>query len=319
MQWHLGNIFTQVVWLITLPGDCLRSVYYSDQSIIVLVEQCALYFFQVCIVVVLFNSHWPSCPLVYNVWKVFLWRCTLQCVILARPAKDHTAARQTDHTYPLTHQCARGLLTQWILLLTSNFLFHQLILRSFSHLATDMPTNNSGGFWNFTFIASLIHCVSHTPDISIAIEHHLEYVSNYPMWRPDKVWRIGFIQGVSRIKAYFNSLTFVAQGFLKYLLQHESRLFSLSACSEPMMEMQRVLGIGIGSNEDEIVPRPPNLMNLSNWTWSWLCGLVCAYRLVDVVALSAGCTPNETKVPRGPISPIREVYVQFLPFNSIAF
>jgi len=85
-----------------------------------------------------------------------------------------------------------------------------------------------------------------------------------------------------------------------------------------MMEMQRVLGIGIGSNKDEIVPRPPNLMNLSNQTWSWLCGLVCAYRLVDVVALSAGCTPNETKVPCGPISLIREVYVRFLPFNSIA-
>ena len=85
------------------------------------------------------------------------------------------------------------------------------------------------------------------------------------------------------------------------------------------MEMQSILGIGIGSNEREIVPRPLNLKNMGAQKWTRLCGLVCAYRLVDVVALLEGCRPNETQVPRSPMKSNRPLYVRFLIFDCIPY
>ena len=48
-------------------------------------------------------------------------------------------------------------------------------------------------------------------------------------------------------------------GFLSSLLKYKSRLFSVSGCTKQMMEVQGVLGVGIGSNENAIVSQTPNL------------------------------------------------------------
>ena len=95
-----------------------------------------------------------------------------------------------------------------------------------------------------------------------------------------------------------------------HLQQYESQLFSLSACTTSIMEMQRLLGLGIGSDEHKIIAHIPNLMALSNSHWSRLCELVCAYRLADVIALLGGCKPNETSFPQRAMCPSRQLYVR---------
>jgi len=104
---------------------------------------------------------------------------------------------------------------------------------------------------------------------------------------------------------------------MRSLLQYEARLFSLSGCSEAMMEMQSILGIGIECNENVVVSRPPNLPNLSKRGWTKLCGLVCVYRLADVVAFLGGCKLNESQVPPRVKYPIKELYVR-ISFFSIS-
>jgi len=110
-----------------------------------------------------------------------------------------------------------------------------------------------------------------------------------------------------------------SQGFLTSLLQYEARLFSLSGCTESMMEMQGILGIGIGSNENLIVSQPPNLPNLSKHGWTKLCGRLCAYCLADVVAFLGGCKPNEAQVLPSVKSPRKELYVRtiYSQFESV--
>lgn len=75
-----------------------------------------------------------------------------------------------------------------------------------------------------------------------------------------------------------------------------------------MLEMQRVMGIGVGSDENTLVPRPPELKTLSNRSWSTLCGIVCAYRLADVVAYMKGYK-LATPITIGPTPPYKELYV----------
>ena len=76
-----------------------------------------------------------------------------------------------------------------------------------------------------------------------------------------------------------------------------------------MMEMQCVLGLGIGSNITKIVSWHPNLNKVSTGLWSRLCGLVYAYRLVDVIALLKNWTPNELQVLCRPFQSQKTLYV----------
>ena len=104
--------------------------------------------------------------------------------------------------------------------------------------------------------------------------------------------------------------TYLLQGFLKHLLQYESRLFTLSSS---MMEMQQILGLGIGSQENRMVRRHPNV---GSQGWARLCGLVCAYRLADVVALLGGCERNKSQVLSMPL-PDRDLYVGLVLFSLL--
>jgi hypothetical protein len=76
------------------------------------------------------------------------------------------------------------------------------------------------------------------------------------------------------------------------------------------MEMQRILGLGTTSADKGIVARPPDLKGLSSRSWAKLCGLLCAYRLADVVALLGGSKLN-LRVPRSPNPPKKQLYVRF--------
>ncbi len=71
-----------------------------------------------------------------------------------------------------------------------------------------------------------------------------------------------------------------------------------------MMEMQQLLGIGTASDISEIVRRPSTHLNpsLSARASSKLCGLVCAYRLLDVLALMEGRLPNVLHSMRDPFA-----------------
>ncbi len=86
------------------------------------------------------------------------------------------------------------------------------------------------------------------------------------------------------------------------------------------MEMQGVLGVGIGSNENAIVSRPPKLTKIGPQIWSRLCGLICAYCLADVVALLGGCKLSDSQLAPNPIPLIKQPYVtfpdQFIPING---
>ena len=86
------------------------------------------------------------------------------------------------------------------------------------------------------------------------------------------------------------------------------------------MEMQRVLGVGIGSTENAIVSRPLDLNKIGQQSWSRLCGLICAYRLADVVALLGGCKPSDSQLAPNPMPLVKHPYVTFrfqsIPANS---
>ena len=97
------------------------------------------------------------------------------------------------------------------------------------------------------------------------------------------------------------------QGFLKHLLQYESRLFTLAPS---MMDMQVMLGVGAGSQENQMVSQTPKV---GSKDWPKLCGLVCAYRLADVVAQLGGCERNKSQVPTMPL-PDKELYVGLVYF-----
>lgn len=84
------------------------------------------------------------------------------------------------------------------------------------------------------------------------------------------------------------------------------------------MDMQSVLGLDAASNTTDIIAQPPNLKKLSAATWSRLCGLICAYRLVDVIAMLGGCSPNELRVPRSPSQKQKQLYVR-LPALSLGY
>lgn len=87
------------------------------------------------------------------------------------------------------------------------------------------------------------------------------------------------------------------------------------------MDMQRVLGLDLptrSTTTDIIVQRlPPNVRKLSSTTWSRLCGLICAYRLVDVVAMLGGCSPSELRVPRRPSQMQKPLYVRLPALSPI--
>jgi hypothetical protein len=63
-------------------------------------------------------------------------------------------------------------------------------------------------------------------------------------------------------------------------------------------------------DEHKIVAHVLNLTALSSSHWSRLCGLVCAYRLADIIALLGGCKPNETAFPPRAMCPDRQLYVR---------
>jgi len=77
-----------------------------------------------------------------------------------------------------------------------------------------------------------------------------------------------------------------------------------------------MLGIGTGSDTSEIVRRPSTHLNpsLSARGSSKLCGLVCAYRLLDVLALMEGRLPNVLHIAQGPFVG-NMIYVGIPPFN----
>ena len=88
--------------------------------------------------------------------------------------------------------------------------------------------------------------------------------------------------------------------FLEHLHQYESRLFSLGGCSESLMTMQRLLGLDMNSTDFrplEVVGKPVTLLNANARDGAKLCGLICAYRLIDVIALLEGHTPRSSLVP----------------------
>jgi len=90
------------------------------------------------------------------------------------------------------------------------------------------------------------------------------------------------------------------QNFLEHLHQYESRLFSLGGCSESLMTMQHLLSLDMNSTDLrplEVVGKPDTLLNANAQDGAKLCGLICAYRLIDVIALLEGHTPRSSLVP----------------------
>jgi len=66
------------------------------------------------------------------------------------------------------------------------------------------------------------------------------------------------------------------------------------------MTMQRLLGLDMNSTDFrplEVVGKPVTLLNAKAREGTKLCSLICAYRLVDVIALLEGHTPRSSLVP----------------------
>lgn len=81
------------------------------------------------------------------------------------------------------------------------------------------------------------------------------------------------------------------QHFVRRLSLYESRLFSIGGCSHAMMKMQGLLGLQINSSHahsHELVRHTSTRSNLGTGDGSKLCGLICAYRLLDIIALLGG-------------------------------
>jgi hypothetical protein len=75
------------------------------------------------------------------------------------------------------------------------------------------------------------------------------------------------------------------------------------------MEMQGLLGIGTGSST-EIVRLSESCPKLGSREATKVCGLVCAYRLVDVVAMLEGGIPNVLQVQRRPDGVVKMLHVR---------
>ena len=83
-----------------------------------------------------------------------------------------------------------------------------------------------------------------------------------------------------------------------------------------MMDMQRLLNLDLmspGTSSLEIVHQPTTHLNLSTLQGTNLCGLVCAYRLLDVNAWMLGRTPLSPYVAPSLETEIRLLYVR-VPF-----
>jgi hypothetical protein len=73
------------------------------------------------------------------------------------------------------------------------------------------------------------------------------------------------------------------------------------------MEMQRLLRLGTGPST-ELVCLSASRTKLGSREATKVCGLVCAYRLLDVVAMLEGYTQNELCLERRLHSSLKSTY-----------
>ena len=104
------------------------------------------------------------------------------------------------------------------------------------------------------------------------------------------------------------------QAFVEQLQTFEKRLFGLGG-SLSILNMQRLLGLGLETSgvTHKIVSCQTNQKRSSS-DYSKICGLVCAYRLVDVIALLQGNIPRALQIYQTPCeNPDRLIYVCIRP------
>ncbi len=85
------------------------------------------------------------------------------------------------------------------------------------------------------------------------------------------------------------------------------------------MQMQDLLGIALQFNgpgvESNVTRKSPHTRRTNVAEWTRLCGLVSAYRLLDVVALLEGETPRAAAVTKSPLDLKKPLHVSlFLSF-----
>lgn len=79
---------------------------------------------------------------------------------------------------------------------------------------------------------------------------------------------------------------------------YELRLFNLGGSTQPLMTMQRLLGLNLTSTAIHPleIHTPDTILKASAQDGVKLCGLICAYRLLDVIASMDDLTPRSPKV-----------------------
>ncbi len=103
----------------------------------------------------------------------------------------------------------------------------------------------------------------------------------------------------------------------------------MTASTRPAMDMQRLLKVGpeLASSPDQVIgPGSPLTSRLSTSNpkeWTRLCGLISAYRLLDVITLMDRTVPRALNSMRRPIRRNEKVlhvrYLTFWPYFSLNF
>jgi hypothetical protein len=124
--------------------------------------------------------------------------------------------------------------------------------------------------------------------------------------------------------------TVLLQGFIQKLRSYESVLLGTTVTTRLATDMQRLLGVGPYMRPSSQVIGPGSQLknhlfqeNPNAAEWSRLCGLISAYRLLDVIILIEGRVSrsvNSVRRPRERDEKILNVmYLTIGPYFSINF
>ena len=108
--------------------------------------------------------------------------------------------------------------------------------------------------------------------------------------------------------------TILLQKFIRHLHRYESLLLGMAGSSRLITEMQRLLGFGLDVTGP--VTSPPTHVNLSATEWTRLCGVISAYRLLDVIFFLGDSIPRTLNTVERQLSPNgKSLHVRCFPFS----